>query len=277
MQKNKQKNKQKKQRNSLNYNLFKEKQSIAKMLVNKDHIRYSLSRKKLLSNNLQLINKNNKIYENYDIFYGTQKILRYKKIYLIFKRKKWDKNKNKSKNLNSKKKFKKINKKLKSKSFITWNKYTKINVLNRFLSKGSLVDYYKNSIKWKYSLFPRSEALFYDFVKILNLTERKLIESRILLYVFGLVFKTLHKRKHARFIRFAKEAFEKSVERERSRIKGIRFVLSGRLKGKPRSSTIRFKTGKLTLNEVDATISNSQLHVYTLYGAFGMKLWINYK
>ncbi len=262
------------QKNSLNYNLFKEKQLIAKVLINKDHIRYSLNRKKVLSNNLQVIKKNNKIYGNYDVFYGTQKLLKYKKIYLAFKRKKLNKQNKLKKNFKfkSKTKFK-----LKNKLFISANKYTKINVLNRFLRRRSLVSYYKNSIKWKHSLFPRSEGLFYDFAKILNLIEKKLIEPRVLLYALGLVFKTLHKRKHARFIRFAKEVFKKLIEVTESKVKGIKFILSGRLKGKPRSSTIKFKTGRLTLNEVDATIVSSQLHVYTLYGAFGMKLFINYK
>lgn len=260
------------QKNSLNYNLFKEKQLISKILINKEHIRHSLNRKKLLSNNSQLVQKNNKIYENHDIFYGTQKLLRYKKFYLAFKRKKWNKK------LSFKNKLKKKSKiQIKYKSFFLLNKYTKINILNKFLTKGSLIDYYKNSTKWKYALFPRSEALFYDFIKILNLTEKKLIEPRVLLYIFGLVFKTLHKRKHARFIRFAKESFKKSIERKVSLIKGVRFILSGRLKGKPRSSIVKYQTGRLILNEVDAKLVNSQLHVYTLYGAFGMKLWINYK
>lgn len=250
------------QKNNLNYNLFKEKQLIAKALINKEHIRYSLSRKKLLSNNLQSIKKKNKIYDNYDVFYGTQKLLKYKKIYLIFKRKRLKK---------------KVKTNPKFKSFSLLNKYTKINILNKLLLKRILVDYYKNSIKWKYALFPRSESLFYDFVKILNLIEKRLIEPRVLLHILGLVFKTLHKRKHARFLRFVKEAFKKSIERKTSMIKGVKFILSGRLKGKPRSSITKFQTGRLILNEVDAIMVNSQLHIYTLYGAFGMKLWINYK
>ena len=122
-----------------------------------------------------------------------------------------------------------------------------------------------------------SSIAFYDFVKILNLIESSLIQPKVLLYVLGLIFKTLHKRKHARFFRFIKEVLKKIIERRSSLVKGIKFIISGRLKGKPRSSISKFHIGRLTLNETNTKILNSQIHTYTLYGAFGMKLWINYK
>lgn len=252
------------QKNSLDYNIFKEKQLIVKSLINKEHFEYRLSKRKLLSNNLNILNRYNKIYKCFDIFYGTQKLSRYKKIFLFFKKK-----------LQNKKDKIYRNKKLK---VFTWvNTYSKIKVLNRYLKKSSLVSFYKNSRKWKFVLFPRTEALFYDFIKILNLVENCLIQPKVLLYVLGLIFKTLHKRKHARFIRFTKEIFKNIIERKSNLVKGIKFIISGRLKGKPRSSISKFQIGRLNLNETNAKILNSQLHIYTLYGAFGMKLWINYR
>ena len=252
------------QKNNLDYNIFKEKQLVVKTLIDKEHLQYRLSKRKLLSDNLNIFNKLNKIYKHFDIFYGTQKVSKYKRIYLSFKKKLLDKKHRVYKNKNSK-------------IYISLNSYSKINILNRCLKKASLLYFYRNIRKWKYTLFPRTESLFYDFVKIINLTERSLIQPKVLLYVLGLIFKTLHKRKHARFIRFTKETFKKVVERKFSLVKGIKFIISGRLKGKPRSSISKFQVGRLTLNETNTKILSSQLHTYTLYGAFGMKLWIKYR
>jgi hypothetical protein len=252
------------QKNSLDYNIFKDKQLITKNLVAKEYFQYRLSKRKLLSNNIHIFNKFNKIYQRLDIFYGTQKLSKYKKIYLFFKKKVVNKKH-------------KIYKKKNFKFHFLLNTYSKVNVLDRHLKRFTLAYFYRNIRKWKYALFPRTEALFYDFVKILSLIEKSLIQPKVLLYVLGLIFKTLHKRKHARFLRFTKEVFKKTIERKSSLVKGIKFIISGRLKGKPRSSISKFQVGRLTLNEVNAKILNSQLHTYTLYGAFGMKLWINYK
>jgi hypothetical protein len=157
------------------------------------------------------------------------------------------------------------------------NQYFKIRVLNRFLKKKQLVNWYRLHKKWKISLFPRSESLFFDFIKTLNLVETKKIEVHNLLYLLGLVFKTLHKRKHSRFMYFIAEIFTESVVKAMNSIEGVKFLISGRLKGKSRASIIKFQKGRLNLNEIKSNVSYSQLHVYTLYGAFGMKLWMNYK
>ena len=47
--------------------------------------------------------------------------------------------------------------------------------------------------------------------------------------------------------------------------------------GKTRASTVKIAKGSLVLNTVNAGCINDKMHVYTLYGAFGFKLWINYK
>lgn len=252
------------QKNSLDYNLFKYKQLIVKNLINKGHLEYRLSKRKLISNNLNVFNKSNKTYKCFDIFYGTQKLSKYKKTYLSFKRKIFNKNFKAYKNKNLKVNF-------------LLNSYSKIHVLNRYLKKINLVYFYKNSRKWKYTLFPRTESLFYDFVKILSLIERSLVQPKVLLYVLGLIFKTLHKRKHARFLRFTKEVLKKIIEKKSSLVRGMKLIISGRLKGKLRSSVSKFQAGRLNLNETSTKILNTQLHTYTLYGAFGMKLWINYR
>lgn len=47
--------------------------------------------------------------------------------------------------------------------------------------------------------------------------------------------------------------------------------------GKTRASTIKIERGSLSLNTVNSGCIAEKMHVYTLYGAFGFKIWINYK
>ena len=47
--------------------------------------------------------------------------------------------------------------------------------------------------------------------------------------------------------------------------------------GKTRASTVKIEKGALSLTTINADCIENKLHVYTLYGAFGFKIWINYK
>ena len=242
------------QKNKLSYNLQTEKQTYLKYLVFSDNFLKTINKKKFLSSYFRILNKNDQFYAKFNLFYGTNKISKYKKL-------------SSSVRINKKKQF--YLKLLK-------NQYFKIKILNRFLKKRSLVKSHTMFKKWKSLLFPRSESLFFDFLKILNLVENNKIEIHNLLYLLGLIFKTLHKRKHSRFMYFVAEIFTELVKKTNNSIKGVKFMVSGRLKGKSRASVIKFQKGRLNLNEITSNVSFSQLHVYTLYGAFGMKLWINY-
>jgi ribosomal protein S3 len=57
-------------------------------------------------------------------------------------------------------------------------------------------------------------------------------------------------------------------------ILGIKLIVSGKIKGKPRSSTTCIQVGSVPSQSLDKDVDFSKLHVYTLYGVFGFKIWI---
>jgi len=61
-----------------------------------------------------------------------------------------------------------------------------------------------------------------------------------------------------------------------SRIIGVQFTLTGRLKGKPRSKKKKIVVGKLSCQTINSKINYSCIHAYTKYGKFGLKLWLHY-
>jgi ribosomal protein S3 len=60
-----------------------------------------------------------------------------------------------------------------------------------------------------------------------------------------------------------------------SSLNGIKFSISGRLLGKPRYSVVKILIGKMPCQTISKNIIKQQIHVYTIYGVFGFKIWIN--
>jgi ribosomal protein S3 len=59
-----------------------------------------------------------------------------------------------------------------------------------------------------------------------------------------------------------------------SNVLGVKFIVAGRLLGKMRANSSRIQIGAVPTQSVDKYIEFSKLHVYTLYGAFGFKIWV---
>lgn len=55
-------------------------------------------------------------------------------------------------------------------------------------------------------------------------------------------------------------------------LKGIKFILNGKLKGKTRSSTNLLRIGIIPTQSISKNIKYFNAHAYTIYGAFGFKL-----
>lgn len=51
-------------------------------------------------------------------------------------------------------------------------------------------------------------------------------------------------------------------------------VINGKLKGKPRSSTFNKVFGSVPIQSLSLDIEYAQAHAFTLYGVFGIKLWV---
>jgi len=59
-----------------------------------------------------------------------------------------------------------------------------------------------------------------------------------------------------------------------SRLLGIKFCINGKLKGKPRSSNYMFVAGTVPIQSLSASIDYSKAHAFTIYGVFGIKIWV---
>ena len=126
-------------------------------------------------------------------------------------------------------------------------------------------------------LFSRRQFLFFDTLKISCLLCENLICSKTFLTVLIQIFRILPKRKHGTFLVFLKELLILLIEelpkkKIKTTLKGIKFILNGKLKGKTRSSTNLLRIGIIPTQSISKNIKYFNAHAYTIYGAFGFKL-----
>ena len=57
-------------------------------------------------------------------------------------------------------------------------------------------------------------------------------------------------------------------------LKGIKFKINGKLKGKMRASNNLITYGKIPNQSIGINIEYSLIHTFTRYGAFGMQAWV---
>jgi len=215
----------------------------------------------------------NKIYLNVNIFFQTKKILLFKKKTL-------------------KAPFKKV-KPRSTKTFIPFilNQFKMFknnlivlhfNNLNLSVNKKLLGFLYKRLKKFTFSLFSRRLNLLVDFVKVLALYSFSTIAAKIVLLFLGQIFKGLTKKQHSTFIAFLKNLAKILVTdlsrvpflNKTNRIKGVKFLINGKLKGKTRANSILIVKGLVPAQTISANIDFSKTHVFTVYGVFGFKIWI---
>jgi ribosomal protein S3 len=61
---------------------------------------------------------------------------------------------------------------------------------------------------------------------------------------------------------------------EGKQILGVKFLINGRLKGKPRSNATTLLVGSVPVQSLEKDIQFSKLHVNTIYGVFGFQIWV---
>lgn len=219
----------------------------------------ALKKKGILVSSFLLSRKENSKRLHLELFYRAQKLKNYK--YRI----------NKSKKLKTSS--------LKTKSlFANKSSILSINILNTLLTREKLISLFKLAKKHESRLFIKRNDLFCDLLKIISLVAERKASIWALSYLLNLTFKPLRKKNHATFIAFVKEVFDFVIKDKTHnfKIKGVKFILSGRIKGKPRANIAKFHMGKIPLTQESLQIENSQEHIYTRYGCFGLKLWINF-
>ena len=130
-------------------------------------------------------------------------------------------------------------------------------------------------------LFSRRFNLLIDFIKITALFCEKKVPLQTFLSLLGQIFRILQKRKHSRFFFFLKYLFQLLVSNSEfksslamSNIDGIKFVVNGKLQGKTRADSSCIQVGAVPIQSLDKNVEFSRLHVYTLYGVFGFRMWV---
>ena len=236
------------------------------------------------------ITKNEKtLYLSLDVFFKCQKLIKYKKkIKRIFTIKKTSRKKKlKKKAIFKKASFNKLNniKNQKYKGFSSLlqnalkNKLivVKLNLINKKEDLDIKLNFLEELKKFKRSLFSRRAYLFYDFIKLSSLFINKKIDTKAYCNILGTIFKFLPKRSHGKFFYFIKDLFDLLLKESTSQIKGIRVLINGKLKGKLRASSFKASVGKINIQTLSATTELHKVHIFTLYGCFGLSLWANYK
>jgi hypothetical protein len=148
--------------------------------------------------------------------------------------------------------------------------------LNHNIENKVATQLYSKNRRFINSLFQRRFNLFVDFIKLNALISEKQITPHSYLNILCQIFKTLPKRQHNQFFLLIANVFKTLVSRN-DFIQGMKLIISGKLKGKARSSTHKILIGKMPTQTHSANIMTSKTHAYTIYGAFGIKLWILFK
>jgi hypothetical protein len=157
-----------------------------------------------------------------------------------------------------------------------YNSYIlKFKVLNSFIEKKILKSLYKKLKIFVSNIFNRRFNFFIDFLKMTVLFLKNCyVNLNNYIFIIGKIFKSLSKRLHTKFISFIKNLFTLLTSFNKSSVKGLKFILSGRFRAKERASSKIVQIGHIPIQSFNKNIDFSSLHVYTLYGVFGIKIWI---
>ena len=128
-------------------------------------------------------------------------------------------------------------------------------------------------------MFIRRFNFFIDFLKMTALFLKSLVPLNVYVTFLGQIFKYLTKRYHNRFLSFLKSLFSSLISLSKLKssensILGIKCILKGRLRGKDRASVSNLKVGVIPLQSLDKKILFHKLHIYTIYGVYGFKVWL---
>lgn len=153
----------------------------------------------------------------------------------------------------------------------------KLKLLNKKIDRKITPILLDGLTSFKRQLFSRRFNLFFDFVKLSSLFIKREINLNAYTTILGTIFKFLPKRSHGKFFNFTKKLLNKLISLPQTKIKGIKVMINGKLKGKLRSSSFALSVGKIESQKISAKMEFSRVHINTLYGCFGLKMWANYK
>ena len=138
-----------------------------------------------------------------------------------------------------------------------------------------MVYFFKN-LKKQSKLFDKHQNFFLDFVKIVTLFCQEKIKTEFFLIIIGTLFSFLKKKDHTKYFRFLDLLYQKLIIKNQN-ILGIKTVLCGKILGKAIASSKIMLNGSMPIQAIGKQIMFEKLHVYTIYGVFGLKLWVHKK
>lgn len=208
----------------------------------------------------------NVIYLEFNVFYKTKKLADYKYNKIKFFQKK----------LKLKKNINLQNLLIKNFSLFKNSVFVfKIYNMNKQLKVKNLKSLYFNFKRFINVLFLRRFNLFIDFLKITSLFINSKVDVKTYLHFLGQIFRLLQKKSHTRFIFFLKFLFSKFLNNKINCLKGVKFIINGKIQGKLRANSTRVLVGSVPIQSISANIEFNKIHVYTRYGAFGFKMWVH--
>lgn len=158
--------------------------------------------------------------------------------------------------------------------------FTFIN-LNIYLNKKKkkVLILFKYLKKFALSIFPRRFNFFLDFIQLSILFLENKIEIKFFISIICEIFRILQKKMHSKFFIFINKYFQFLIStslksQSISNLLGIKFCINGKLKGKPRSNNYMFVAGSVPIQSVNASIDYAKAHAFTIYGVFGIKIWV---
>lgn len=148
--------------------------------------------------------------------------------------------------------------------------------LNFYLKKkiNLITLLFKKFKRYSDTLFPRRFRFFLDFIKLSLLFSSGNIHSLFYIKILTEIFRILQKQRHMLFFKFIKLFFVSLMELKDSNLKGFKFSISGNLKGKRRSSDHFISFGLFPLRSFNQQIEFAKSHAFTIFGVFGLKLWV---
>ena len=159
--------------------------------------------------------------------------------------------------------------------------FINLNVMFKKLNQKRFISFFFNSLKNSgLILFPRRFNFFLDFIQLSILFLDNKINIKFLVNIISEIFRILQKKKHSKFFIFitkylnllVSNPFKKHYDHS-SNLLGIKFVINGKLKGKPRSTSYTYTAGKVPIQLLNSNIDYAKSHAFTIYGVFGIKLW----
>jgi hypothetical protein len=212
---------------------------------------------------------NNEIYLSLTFFFKTTKLKSYKKKYI------------KSLSLSKKRDY--ITKFIISELSLLKSSLVSLNirVLNKEINEKLTKLFYIKTKRFIKTLLTRRFSLFADFIKTTSLFCENKISVAAYLTLLAQIFRVLRKKSHSRFLFFLRELFHLlTVNKTKNKLSsehdigGMKFVINGKLRGKTRASSCCIQAGPVNIQSIERKICFAKIHVHSLYGVFGFRLWV---